>query len=118
MSWTLSTSGAAIYKAGLNANSTATASGAMLAKFSDQAEGVLCAATRKDWVADYATVTANFKPILDDTVSNLIATEIINYDLSGFTSRAEAQTMLDVLRDNTNRNIDILKDDKNKEKMF
>ena len=28
--------------------------------------------------------------------------KIINYDMSGYTSRVEAQTMLDVLKDNIN----------------
>lgn len=118
MSWTLSTSGAAISKAGVNANTALIASAATLAKFSDEAEAMLCGHTRKDWVAEYANVTTNFKGILDDTISDIIAMKIINYDMSGFTSRLEAQTMLDVIRDNLVRNLDTLKDDKNKEKMF
>lgn len=117
MSWTLSTSGAAISKAGFHSNSVVRLSGATLDKWSDQAEGTLNAITRKDWVADYASVKANFKPILDDTISSMVAMNIINYDMGGYTSRQEAQTMLDYLRDTINRNLDALKDDKNKEKM-
>jgi len=118
MAWTLSTSGACIIKAGTNANSAITASGAALSKWSDEAEGTLNALTRKDWVADYASIKANFKPALDDAVSDIIAIRIINYDMSGYTSRLEAQTMLDVIKDNLNRNLDALKDQKNQEKMF
>ena len=76
MSWTLTTSGAAILKAGLNANSTITASGAALAKWCDEAEGLICAKTRIDWVANYSSIGANFKPILDDVAASLIAKEM------------------------------------------
>ena len=117
MSWTLSLSGAAITKAGINANSIIVLSGAALCRWSDQAEGVLNTATRYDWVANYTTVGINFKPILDDVISDMVAMKIINYDMSGYTSRLEATTMLDVLKDNMSRNMEILKDDKNREKM-
>lgn len=117
MSWTLSTSAAAIAKAGAGANTTIVASTATLAKWSDEAEGTLCSVTRYDWLTNYTSIGTNFKPILDDTISDIVGMKIINYDMSGYTSRAEAQTMLDVLRDNHIRNIEILKDEKNKEKM-
>lgn len=117
MGWTLTTSGAALWKAGANASSSVTTSGAMLAKFSDMAEGVLNAITRYDWVANYALITANFKPILDDVCSDMIAMRIINYDMSGFTSREEAQTMLDVLRDNISRSLEVLRLSENQEVM-
>lgn len=113
MSWTLTTSGACIAKAGLNAN----VSGALLQRWSDEAEGSLSTIGRYDWVANYGTIGANFKPILDDAASDMVAMKIINYDMSGFTSRLEAQTMLDVIRDNLVRNLDALKDDKNRELM-
>ena len=115
MSWTLTTSGAAISKAGLNANSDIIASSATLAKWSDQAEAAVSAITRKDWVADYGDVSTNFKAVLDDTVSDFIAMRIIGYDMTGYLSLAESQTILDVIRDNQVRNLEILKNMKNKE---
>ena len=118
MSWTLTTSGAAILKAGLNANSTIIASGASLAKWSDEAEAVLCTHTRYDLINNYSNINTNFKPIFDDAASDIIAMRIINYDMSGYTSRTEAQTMLDVIRDNLLRNLELIKDDKNKEKIL
>jgi hypothetical protein len=117
MSWTLSTSGAAIAKAGANANSAIIASAATLAKWSDEAEGTLCTATRKDWVADYALITTNFKPILDDTISSMVALNIINYDMSGYTSRAEALTMLNVVYDKIIKNIATLQEQDRQEVM-
>jgi len=120
MSWTLCTSGAAFFKAGLGMNDLFNTSGAYIDyvyEWSNQAEASVNAITRKDWTADYASVGANFKEILGDVVSDLIAMKIICFDMSGYTSRTEAQTMLDVLRDNISRNLETLKDQKNQEKM-
>ena len=118
MSWTLCTSGAAIAKAGKNANSTIVASTATLAEWSDEAEGSICAFTRKDWITDYSTIKTNFKPCLADCASDLIAMKIINYDMSGFSKLLEAETMLDVLRDNSSRNLTLLNNDNKKEILF
>jgi len=118
MSWTLTTSGAAIIKAGANVNADIKISGSFLAKWSDQSEASLSAITRKDWVADYNSVDANFRAILDDTVSDMIAMKMIAYDMSGYTSRLEAATVLDFLRDNMSRNIGVLTKDENKEVML
>ena len=113
MAWTLTTSGACISKAGANA----TISSAALVIWSNQAESTLSAITRKDWVADYSTVTANFKQVLSDVVSDMVGMRIISYDMSGYTSRTEAETMLDVLRDNITRNIEVLREQKHQEVM-
>ena len=113
MPWTLTTSGACLARAGLKAN----ISNGNLLGYSDDAEAVINTATRKDWVADYSTVTANFKKILNHCASSMVAMDIINFDLSSFSSRNEAETMLDFLRDGIVRDLEILKDDKNKEVM-
>jgi len=117
MSWTLCTSEAAVYKAGAGANSAVTASHLILAEWSDEVEASINMRTRKDWVAGYAGVGANFKAILADVSSDMIGMKIITYDMSGYTSRLEAQTMLDVARDNINTNIKFLDKDEYKEKM-
>ena len=51
MSFTTCTSAAIVRKAGKNASSIATASGALLQDYADQAESVVCMKTHKDWVA-------------------------------------------------------------------
>jgi hypothetical protein len=117
MSWNFCTSGAVIHKAGTGASSAIVLSGAILQEWYDQAEAQLCAATRYDWVTNSGAVLTNFKGIIGDAISDLCAMKIINYDMSGYTSRMEAQTMLDVLRDDYLRCVEVLKDDKNKEKM-
>jgi len=96
MSWTLTTSGAAIFKAGENADSTATASGAMLAKWSDEVEGRICAECHTDFVADYNNLNTEIKNALSDVASSMIAMRIIAYNMSGYTSRYEAGLMLDL----------------------
>lgn len=119
MSWNLTTSGAAIAKAGANANSTIVASTLTLAKWCDQAEATLATKTRCDWVALNASsaITADYLAILDDTVSSMVGMRIMAYDLSNYTSRAEAQTMLDILFDGIQSNINVLKETNVKELM-
>lgn len=110
MSWTLSTSGAAIAKAGAGATETITADATVLAKWSDQAEGKLFALTRKDWVADYTNIAANFKPILDDTISDMIAIKIVRWSAASYQSLGEAEFIADTLQDNVSKNIQLLAD--------
>ena len=110
--WTLTTSGAATRKAGFNFNPTisGTGSGVFLDKWSEQAEGTIVALTRRNWVAEHSTLVSGVKGILDDVASSMIAMQIISSDMSGYTSRAEAQTMLDVQDDIVKKGITILKD--------
>jgi hypothetical protein len=103
MSWGLCSSLAAVRKAGANANSTITASGAALASWSDEAEAVACAEARYDVVTNWASLTAKGKEIFQALTTALIAQNIISYDMSGYTSRMEAQTMLDVLENQVGR---------------
>lgn len=110
MSWTLCTSGSAIAKGGANANSTIIASGSTLAMWSDEAEGNIVMVTRRDWVGSYASVNTYVKNALSDCCSSMIAKQIISYDMSGYTSRAEAQTMLNVQDDVVSDKIKALKD--------
>ncbi len=119
MSWTLSTSGAAIAKAGANANSVIVASTATLADWSDSAEAFVSLKTRNDWVANYSGVATNLKPLLDDAVSDLVAIKIISYNLNSYPSKIDAQVMLNVLTDNYSKIIASLKEKENQgDKVF
>jgi hypothetical protein len=110
MSFTLCTSGAIIHKAGANVNVNAAASGALLAEWCDAAEGFIVTETRREWVTQYASLSTGVKGMLADVCSSLAATNLVNYDMSGYTSRQEATTILDVLRDNFTRGLSALKD--------
>lgn len=98
-------------KAGANANSTATAE-AYTNVFILDAESFINILTRKNWTDAYAGLNADVKYILREAASCLAAIYAINYDMSGFTSMAEAETMLDVLRDGAERSIGLLADQK------
>lgn len=108
MSWNLTTSGAAKAKAGENYDTSIGAED--LDKFCDDAEGTLNMRTKFDWVTNIASVGAQYSGALSDVVSSMVAMDMINYNMSGFTSRAEAQTMLDVQRDKVERGIKELED--------
>ena len=112
MSFTLCTSGAIVSKAGTNVNSTAAASAALLEQFSTEAEAQICAESRYDWVTNFSSLQSVQKEILGDICSSLGAIKLINFDMSGYTSRSEAETMLDVWRDNAQLNLNLIKDQK------
>ena len=111
MSWTLCTSGAAIAKAGAGANTTIIADGTTLAKWSTEAEGRICAETHTDFVTTASSLT-QIQNALSDVCSSLIANKIIAYDMSGYTSRQEAGTMLDFNDSTADDGLKILKDKK------
>ena len=82
-----------------------------------QAESLINVKTQYNWSDKFSapattTLNADVWYILSDAESNLVAMFMIQNDMSGYTSQSEAQTMLDVLRDAFNRDINLLKDDK------
>lgn len=119
---TLCASGACVVKAGKHVDDfyTGADGGDADANWEElilQAEAVINTTTRKDWVTDHASVKTNFVKILEDACSCLAAIYAINYNMDGYTSKAEVLTMLNVLIDRYNKNISILKEDENKENM-
>jgi len=77
-------------------------------------EAFINCVTRYDWIAaDKATaLDTSVRGILIDTGACLAAIQGITFDMSGFTSRTEAEDMINVLRDIALRNISILRDKK------
>jgi hypothetical protein len=80
MSFTLHTSGSAKATAGANVNSTITADATTLGLWSDEAEALVCNASRYDVVTNYASLTANGKTILRSICDAYVAQKIINYE--------------------------------------
>jgi hypothetical protein len=117
--WNFTTSGAAIAAAGIYANASlisyAGNYATILDTWSDQIEGSINMMTRKDWVGSPAGV--QFSAALSEAAACLIGNKIVNYDLSGYSSRAEAQTILNVNDDRATKIIMDLKDLKLQEKM-
>jgi len=113
---TLCISGAAILKAGQNVNLEWTMSGASTEEKWDsvipQAEAYLSTVTREDLVANYASYDSNIKLILEEACSNLAAIYAIQWNMSGYTSRVEAEDMVNILFERVRQIVEILKDQK------
>jgi hypothetical protein len=99
------------YKAGHGASATATAE-AYLNSFMFQAESHINSMIRFNFSDVYSTLNADVKGILNDAASNLAAIYVINYDMSGYTSRTEAENMVNILRDSALRSLSTLRNRK------
>jgi hypothetical protein len=93
---TLAVNADVVEEAGLYANATYTAE-AYTNKYIKKAEGKICLDTRYDWVTNYASVSTIGKEILREAVSCYAAIHCIKQDMSGYTSRQEALTVINVL---------------------
>jgi hypothetical protein len=78
----------------------------------NQAEGFICSATRYNWVDAYSGINVDVKQILEDGTSSWAALNAITYDMSGYSSREEAQTLLDVNWSKIVEVINLLRDEK------
>jgi hypothetical protein len=83
-------------KAGVYASATSAAE-AYTNVYIKMCEGKICLDTRYDWVTNIASVSTIGKEILREAVSCLAAIDVINYDMSGNTSRQEALIMINIL---------------------
>ena len=108
-----------LLRAGTNVSATVKAAGWFDTIILD-VEAVINCVTRYDWsTADAATtITATVRGMLIDTGACLAAIEGISWDMSGFTSRIEAEDMINILRDIALRNISILRDKKTQDFMI
>lgn len=110
MSFNFCASGAIVDKAGANVNQGAATSFTLLARFCDQAEATLEAATRLNLISSSFTMTASGRNFLGDLVSAKAGNELIKWDMSGYTFGQEATTMLNVNDNVFNQGVALLKD--------
>jgi len=103
-------------KAGTNASATSVAE-AYTNDYVTQAESFINVATRYNWSDAYSGLDADVKGLLKEIASNLAAIYVIIWDMSGFTSRIEAEDMINVLRDAALRGISLLRDKKSEDFM-
>ena len=96
-------------KAGTGANSTAKATAATDV-YVLEVEAMVNVLTRHNWSDDYSGLNDDVKKILKGITSNLCAIYVIQWDMSGYKTRTEAEDMINVLRDTALRNMSILKD--------
>ena len=105
------TSDEILVKAGENVSAT----GATESRINDlckQVESELNAECRYNFSDTYSSLNADTRGILSQVASNLVAIYLISYDMSGYSSRIEAEDMVNILRDAALRNIKVLKDKK------
>ena len=86
------------YKAGANASATSKAE-AYTNFYIGQAESFINTICRYNFSDGYAALNVDVKYILQEIASNLAAIYVIQYDMSGFTTRYEAEDMVNILRD-------------------
>ncbi len=98
-------------KAGANASATSNVE-AYINDFMTQVESSINAVTRFNWSTNYSGLSTDVKGILKEVASNLAAIYVIQYDFSGFTSRIEAEDMINILRDAALRGLSLLRDQK------
>lgn len=98
-----------IRKAGANASST-SATEAYINDYMTQVESFINCVTRYNWSDAYSGLNADVKGILKEIASNLAAIYVIEYDMSGFTSRTEAEDMINILRDRALAGLSLLRD--------
>ena len=98
-------------KAGANASATSNVE-AYINDFMTQAESVINSMCRYNFSDNYSTLNADTKGILKQVASDLAAINVIIFDMSGYTSRTEAEDMINILRDSAIRGMAILRDKK------
>ena len=105
-------------RVGANASSTVTAAGWFDTIIVD-VEAFINTITRFDWKTEDtgSTLSTSVRGILIETGACLAAIQGITWDMSGYTSRTEAEDMINVLRDIALRNLSILRDKKTQEFM-
>jgi len=73
--------------------------------------------TRKNWSDAYDSLNVDVKYILMECAACFCAIKVIQWDMSGYTSLAEAQTMINVLWATAMQDIKVL-EDKNSTQTF
>lgn len=99
------------YKAGAHASVVSKAE-AYVNSYMTQVESFINSHSRYNFSDNYASLNVDTKGILKEIASNLAAIYVIQYDMSGYSSRIEAEDMINVLRDAALRGLNLLKDKK------
>lgn len=77
-----------------------------------QVECLINVTCRYNFSDAYSGLNVDVKYLLSEVASNLVAIYIISFNMAGFTSRTEAEDMINVLRDGALRGLSILRDKK------
>jgi len=105
------TSDEILVKAGANVDAAAKTE-ARINALCKQAESLINATCRVNYSDTYAALNADKKGLLSEVASNLVAIYLIQYEMAGYTSRVEAEDMINILRDGALRGLSLLRDKK------
>lgn len=103
---------AAIVKAGAGVSPTISASGQVITRFLEESEAFINLTSRYDYTANWTSLDTNTKKALAEASANLAGIYLIEYDMSGYTSRIEAEDMINILWARFLQIIDEIKDQK------
>jgi len=112
MTFTLCTQDEMKKRAGAYASTTVTLSDIWMQQIYDEVVGEVVANTNRDWATNYASVNAYKKEVLRMAVTARGAFRILSYDLKGFPTNSQGETILDVLDNDYNAALKILNDAK------
>lgn len=98
-------------KAGANASAVSNTE-AYINDYMSQVEAQINAACRFNFSDAYSSLNVDTRGLLKEVSSNLAAIYVITYDMSGYTSRIEAENIINVLRDAALRSFNMLRDKK------
>jgi len=96
-------------KAGANASSVSNTE-AYINDYMTQVESFINTHTKTNYSDTYSALNVDVKGLLKEIASNLAAIYVIEYDMSGFPSRSEAESMITILRDRALNGLALLKD--------
>ena len=110
MTTTLCTSGAVKLKAGANVSTALT--DAQYTTLINEAESFMSVNSKYDWVSNYSSLSTQGKAFLEDATASHAAFSAINYNMANYTSRVEAQVMLNTNWNKVVESVNLLRDDK------
>jgi len=110
MAYIMTTEAEIEQKSGANVNAAFDTT--MMTAANLRAESTCNSVARYNFSDNYATLNVDVRHILSDICSSLVAIEAICYDMSGYTSRTEAEDMINVLRDGALRGLSLIRDKK------
>jgi hypothetical protein len=82
-----------------------------------QVEALINVTCRFNFSTAYSGLDSAVQGILSEVASNLVAIYIITYNMDGYTSRTEAEDIINVLRDGALRGLALLRDRKQQDFM-
>ena len=120
---TFTVSAGVLAKAGAGVNSTITdgslrvGSDGAVDVWITEAESTINVNSMFNFITGYSGYNDATRKILQEVASDLAAIKAIQYDMSGYTSRVEAENMINVLRDSALRGLALLRN-KTKQKFL